>query len=411
MTFKIIAIAILTVMYIADVMLNVSKIKSGKNAIPANVADIYDAEEYKKWQRYNAEHIKVQIISGTVGFIVGVALLAFDVYAAFASLFTDNAYVQMLAVVLLFVATDLLLVPFSYWSTMIIEQKYGFNRTTKKTFCIDVIKDNVINFVLTAALGAVVTLLHIGLGDWILLVFSAVLIVFVLIVTLISPMLLRVYNKFTPLEDGELKDKLTSLLEKNGYTVKAIEVMDASRRTGKLNAFFVGTGKLKSIVLYDNLIEKLTPDEICSVFAHELGHGLHKDTQKLQLINSLNLILLAVLVWLNLKFPSICVSFGFDGINYGFILYLCLAVEFAFINPLTRIVANVFSRRFEYSADLHAVREGYGAELISSLKKLTKENFGNIAPSNLSIMLEYDHPTLSQRIEFIEKNTVADSGN
>ena len=160
---------------------------------------------------------------------------------------------------------------------------------------------------------------------------------------------------------------------------------------------------MKTNVLFDTLIEKLTPDEICATFAHELGHGLNKDTLKSQLMNTVQMCILSVLAWLTLRTTAIFTDCGFDKINYGFAVVLIMAVEFALIAPLYGIFINYFSRRHEYRADRQAVSEGYGDALISGLKKLTKTDFGDVAPSPALVMLEFSHPPLSQRIEAIEK--------
>jgi STE24 endopeptidase len=181
--------------------------------------------------------------------------------------------------------------------------------------------------------------------------------------------------------------------------------MDASRRTTKSNAYFSGFGKMKTIVLYDTLVETMTPDEICAVFAHELGHGLHKDTLKNQILSFLQILVLAVLAWLTLRTDEVFSEFGFQGVNYGFALLLISNVEFALISPLFGLIVNYFSRKAEYRADEQAVKEGYGEDLVSALKKLARQNFSDLAPSPLLVKLEYSHPTLSQRINAIAENT------
>ncbi len=180
-------------------------------------------------------------------------------------------------------------------------------------------------------------------------------------------------------------------------------MMDASKRSTKSNAHFTGFGKMKTIVLYDTLVQSMTTDEICAVFAHEMGHGLHKDTLKNQILSFIQMLILGVLAWLTLRSPEIFRSFGFDTVNYGFAIFLIMGVEFALIAPLFGLLVNWFSRKAEYRADAQAVKEGYGASLVSALKKLAKENFADLSPHPLLMKLEYSHPTLSQRIEAIEK--------
>jgi STE24 endopeptidase len=235
-----------------------------------------------------------------------------------------------------------------------------------------------------------------------ILVFAAVVFAFTLLISFLYPILSRVGNKFVPLEEGELKDRLMELLTKHGYKVKAIEVMDASRRTTKLNAYFTGFGKLKTIVLYDNLVNAMTTDEICAVFAHELGHGLHKDVLKGQIGNFGNLLLMAVVAWLSASIPELHEAFGFEGVNYGF-AYVLVGTFLGLLQPITSMIMNARSRSAEYRADRQAVKEGYGEAMITALKKLGKENFSHLAPAKLNVVMEYSHPPLSSRIEAIER--------
>jgi STE24 endopeptidase len=176
--------------------------------------------------------------------------------------------------------------------------------------------------------------------------------------------------------------------------------MDASRRTTKLNPYFTGFGKLKSIVLFDNLVNAMSTDEICAVSAHELGHGLNKDVLKQQILNLLNLLLMAVTVWLCVREPALHAAFGFAEVNYGF-AFILLGIGMGLVQPLTGIITSAYSRRAEYRADRQAVKEGYGSYLTAGLKKLAKENFAELAPTRISVLLEYSHPPLAERINAV----------
>ena len=224
-----------------------------------------------------------------------------------------------------------------------------------------------------------------------------------LFVAFLYPVFAKINNKFVPLEEGELRTKLEALLEKHGYHVREIKVMDASRRTTKSNAYFTGFGKMKTIVLYDTLLGAMTTDEICAVFAHELGHGLHKDTLKNQIFSIFNMLLLAVSLWLVVRTGAIYPDFGFSGVNYGMAIILGTEVLMSLISPLVGLVTNAAMRRAEYRADRQAAEEGYAEELISALKKLARENFANLSPSKTVVALTYSHPTIAQRIDALRK--------
>lgn len=403
MDFKPIVLIVVTVIYIYNMALDAVRMRSAKNPVPMNVADIYDEETYHKWRTYHAEKTRFSVITTTVSFVITFLLLLFNVHAAFAGLFNKSDFMQLFAIIVLETLVEVAMLPFEWIEAMKIEEKYGFNRMTPKTFFIDQIKKFIISLALMTGIGALLMVVHQALGDWLILAFAGVMTLFILAIAFLFPFLSKIFNKFTPLEDGELKDKLTGLLEKNGYKVRAINVMDASRRSTKANAYFSGFGKMKTIVLYDTLVEAMTPDEICAVFAHELGHGLHKDTLRNQVLTAVQMIVLAVLAWLTLRTTGIFTSFGFSGINYGFALILIMNVEFALIAPLFGLVINYFSRKAEYAADAHAVKEGYGEALITALKTLARKDYADPAPSPLLIKLEYSHPSLSQRFDAIEK--------
>ena len=160
---------------------------------------------------------------------------------------------------------------------------------------------------------------------------------------------------------------------------------------------------MKTIVLFDNLIASMTSDEICAVFAHELGHGLHKDVPKMQIMNLGNMLIMALMAWLVVKEPALHRAFGFAEINYGFAYILLGCAALALTQPVTSILMGAYSRFAEYRADRQAVKEGYGQALTSALKKLARDNFSHLSPSRLQVVLDYSHPPLSQRVAAVEK--------
>ena len=395
---KFLVLTILTLSFLYRLALNVVQHRSCANPIPENVADVYDEETYAKWRRYSAEHSKARMVSCIGSYSISLALLWVNAYAAFASPFGGGPVAQILAVVLLETLVDGILgLVTGYWETMVIEEQYGFNRSSLKTFLTDQLRNLLLGFALSFAMAWLLYRLHTNLGDGMILLFAVVMFGFTLIISFLYPIFRRIGNKFVPLEEGELRTSLEALLTRHGYQVKAIEVMDASRRTTKLNAYFTGFGKMKTIVLYDNLVNAMTPEEICAVFSHELGHGLHRNVLKMQIMNFGNLLLMAAVVWLAVRDPRLYSAFGFGEVNYGFASVLA-GIGLALTQPLTGMMMNAYSRHAEYRADRQAVQEGYGDAMVSALKKLAKENFAHLAPSRINVALEYSHPPLSQRI-------------
>lgn len=404
MNFKIIALLLLGIRLIYDLFLNICSYRSKNNPIPQNVSDIYDKNEYLRWQSYHKEQTRTDIIYNSVDFIAHFTLISLNIPALAGASCQEKPYLSMIFVLLIFnIVSSIISTVFSYIYSMKIDDKYGFNKMTLKTFISDCIKSFVISTFLLIGIACILILIHTALGDWLPVLFASALIILILITTFLYPYFSRLFNKFTPLEDGELRTKLTRLLEKNGYTVKEIQVMDASKRTTKSNAYFSGMGKTKTIVLFDTLVASMSSDEIVAVFAHELGHGLHKDIAKNSVFSFLQMAIIAVMAWLTVRFDIIYQDFGFSCVNYGLALFLVMSIEFPIISPIMSMISGEFSRKAEYRADEHAVNEGYGRELIESLKKLSKEDLTNLSPSKVEVVLTYSHPPLSQRIEAIEK--------
>lgn len=404
MNFKLLALAAAGITFLFQTYVEWLQMKSAEREIPENVKDVYDEEAYRKWLQYFKEKTKLSFFRHIVSFAVLFAILGFDVYAdVVKALGLEGDYAAALGVL----AADMLIsliydIPFSYVNSMVIEQKYGFNRMTKKTFFIDKIKEVILGLALMGGICALFILIHKALGNLLLPVFTGVMLVFVLAVAILTPVLGRIYNKFQPLPDGELKERLTDLLEKNGCTVRAIKVMDGSRRSSKANAYFAGMGRSKTIVLYDTLLEQMTEDEIVAVFAHEMGHNKHRDTIKLYAMSAVNIIVLVLLAWALVSVPEIYGDFGFQSMNYGFAFFLLSSVCLSFLSPFLGLFSNYFSRRFEYGADRFAAENGYGAALSSALKTLARNSFECLSPHPLLVALVRSHPTISQRIAGIE---------
>lgn len=403
MNYKVLALALLTVDFLFRQGMKFLDWRSMKNPVPENVDDVFDAETYRKWKGYHTEKAKLGLISAACEFVMVLLAFGFNWYAGFAGLFPEHPVWGIFAVLLFDSLLHLVELPFTYYDDIVIEGKYGFNRSTKKTFLVDQVKSFLIGLIVLTLIGMLIMAIHRWLGDWLIPVMAASLTFILIAITFLYPFFSKIFNTFVDLEDGELKEKLTALLQKNGYHVRAIRVMDASKRTTKMNAYFTGFGKMKTIVFYDTLKEALSVDEICAVFAHEMGHGLHKDTLKSRILTFVQMLLLAFMAWFTFRTPELFTGFGFQDVNYGFAMVLIMSIGYSVISPLYDLVANVFSRKAEYRADAQAVKEGYADALIRSLKLLAKSNYVNLSPDPLIVKLQYSHPTLSQRIEAIEK--------
>lgn len=402
--YKLIFIIIFSCYIIYNLIVDIINLKSLKNPIPEKLNDIYDSETYLKWKNYKLENAIVSIIFGNIELVLVLLLFIFNIHSKIENIFSNNIYVTSLTVIGFYILIDFILSTISsYIYTMVIEEKYGFNKTKLKTFIKDKIRGFLISSILICGILMLFIKLYDAIGNYIILAFIGILILLLLLVLILYPFLSKMSNKFEELEECELKTKLTELLNKHGYTIRKIEVMKASERTTKSNAYFTGTGKTKTIVLYDNLIETMTPDELCAIFAHEMGHGLNKDTIKNNIMSFFLISLIVFSMWGLVNINQIYLDFGFNSINYGFAFIVLSYIVMPFINTLISLLTNYISRKAEYRADYQAVKEGYGPDLVTALKKLSKANFAELNPSKVIVALSYSHPPLLQRIEAIEK--------
>ena len=375
-----------------------------KRELPDNVKDVYDEKEYKRWLSYNKECGRVDIIETVVLDVIMLIMLAFNIYAMIFSVFEGvNMYLQYLLVIAIYSALELLVaVPFSYHNIFVIEEKYGMNKSTKKTFVLDQVKDLITNTILTCVLIFIIMFFYERFGNRGLIWATAVYVILSLLLGIVIMPIMRLYNKFDPLEDGELKAELLSLCEKYGVKVKKICVKDASRRTTKANAFCTGFGKRKVISLDDNLVNQYTTEQIVAVFAHEFAHAKYKHMIKSMPFSVGRMVILMAALGVVLNVPSIYDAFGFTGMNYFFAFLVLNFVSWP-VDRIMDLVGNYLSRKHEYEADAFAAKEGYGNGLVSSLKKLHKDSLTDLNPHPIVVKLTFSHPTLSQRITAIEQ--------
>ena len=372
--------------------------------VPENVRDVYDAEAYRNWIAYHRANQRLQLGKSLVSFVVNLLMLLLNFYAFVFGLFGGSSvYLQYFLALLLFITIDTVIaIPFRCYDTFVIEEKFGMNRTTKKTFILDTIKSWIISAVLGYGLTVLIMFLYERFGDPGIILICVAIILFSLLIALVAVPLMRIFNKFTPLEDGTLKEALLGLCTRYGVRVKKIVVRDASRRTTRANAFCTGLTKRKTISLDDNLVKDYEDDQIVAVFAHEFAHARFNHVLKSLPFSMLRTVLAVAVLGLIFHLMPVYKAFGFEGRNY----YFAMTVLTLFTWPVSKAldyISNRISRKHEYEADGFAAKEGYGEALISALKKLSKDSLSNLNPHPLIVKLEYSHPTLSQRIDAIRK--------
>ena len=402
--YKIILIAVLSVGFIYGIVKHILAGIQKNKPLPENVRNVYDEAEYAKWSAYSAESARASLIDRSIGFVLMIVLFATNSFALLYDVLPGGVYVKSILLMLIYTATlTVLSIPLSYYSTIKIEEKYGFNNSSAKTFVGDQIKGFIINALLNVGLVCLVIWAYGLVGNWMFVIVYGAVALFIIVFSMLSMTFQKIFNKFEPLPDGELRETLTDMFARAGYKLSDILVMNASLRTKKVNAFCTGLGKFKKIVLYDNLVNNYTNGEIAAVFAHELGHYKHRDTAKLTIYNLFRIMFLVAIIAAVVVVPEISLDFGFAGMN---LVFAVIVMTSGVIEPVLTIVdipLAFMSRKFEYRADAMAVSEGYGEDMISALTKLSRDNLTNLNPHPAIVALEYTHPTLSQRIAACEK--------
>ena len=411
---KIVILVILALDFALDLTLLKLSARQRKLPVPENVRDVYPEAEYQRFLEYSREKSRLHLLKSGVSFGFVLLFLLWPVpegtlYAAIASALpgsgsaagTAESYIAAIAfVVVITVLETLLDLPFSFYNTMRIEEKYGFNRSSKKTFFLDEIKGLLIGIVLIAGLVSACILFYTKAGKYFGLFLYLIFALFTVLFSMFSMTFMKIFSRFTPLPAGDLRDRLTQMFTEAGFRLKNIYVSNASLRSTTANAYCTGLGRYKEIVLYDTLVDRYSNEEIEAVFAHELTHYRYHDTMKNTLISLLISIPIAGLITAMTGFPGAMRSLGFPVLHFG-MLIMVISVLLEPLNTLLDIPVNAYSRKCEFRADRGAVDEGLGEVLISTLKKLTLNDYGNLNPHPLVVKLAYSHPPLSERIRAI----------
>ena len=401
--YKILFLVLLLTQFFYRLVLHLLSNKQVGKPLPQSVQGIYNDEEYNKWRSYNNKKDKLGIASSIIGLAINIVLFCTNAISIIYNLMPGDIMVKsMLFLLAVGLIETIISLPIDYIFNFKIEAEFGFNKVTPKTFVSDTIKNYIINNVLTIAIFGLVLLAYNLLGNYFGIIAFLGLAVLMVLISTFSTVFSKIFNKFTPLEEGELRTNLSKMFEDAGYKLKDIYVMDASKRTTKANAYCGGIGKMKQIVLFDNLVNNYTEGEITAVFAHELAHFKNKDTTKMTFFNMLNFLPMMVMMTVLMLFPEVAQSFGFEDADIFFAFYVSFGSILSIVTSLIMIPFNVMSRHFERRADSLAYELGYGDDLISALRKLHKDSLSDMNPHPTVVKLTYNHPPLHERIELIE---------
>tara|TARA_R110000850_G_scaffold150497_1_gene273207 strand:+ start:112718 stop:113950 length:1233 start_codon:yes stop_codon:yes gene_type:complete len=394
-------IGIIVISFIVDKILDYLNARHFGDPIPAEISDVYDPAEYQKSQEYKKVNYRFSLVSSSFMLLLTLAFFFFDGFAYVDTLAREISYNPIVIALVFFgiimLASDILTTPFSYYHTFVIEEKFGFNKSTRKLFFLDKIKGWFLSALIGGGLLALIIWFYEEVGQHFWLYAWGLVTVFTVFMNLFyAKLIVPLFNKQTPLEEGSLRTKIEAYANQVGFNLQNIFVIDGSKRSTKANAYFSGFGREKRITLFDTLINDLEEEEIVAVLAHEVGH-YKKNHIIFNLISSI--LVTGVTFWLLSFFvanPLFSEALGVTepAFHIGLIVFFIL---FTPISGLTGLFMNYISRKFEYQADAFA-KETYSANpLITSLKKLSKNNLSNLTPHPLYVFAHYSHPTLLQR--------------
>ena len=393
--------------FIFDQVLDYLNSKKFNDPVPELLSDVYNEEAYKKSQNYKKDTNRISQLSSWLSFVGILLFLIFDGFAFVDNLAREFSSNPILVALIFFgiimLASDIVSTPFSYYSTFVIEEKYGFNKMTKKTFWLDKLK----GLLLGSILGGIILSLII----WFFQLFPDTFWIYALILVAVfsivmnmfyAKLIVPLFNKQTPLGEGSLRDKIESYAKTVGFKLDNIFVIDGSKRSTKANAYFSGFGPQKRITLYDTLIEDLSEDEIVAVLAHEVGHYKHKHI----VYNlTLSILLTGITLWLLSIFvssPILSEALGVEEVSFHIGL-VAFGLLYSPISTLTGLLMNALSRKFEYQADNYAKRTFNARDLVNALKNLTRKSLSNLTPHPLYVKVNYSHPSLLQRVKNLKK--------
>lgn len=395
-------ISIIIIKFIIDKIVDALNAKHYKDALPQELQDVYDEDNYNKSQQYKATSYKFGLVTSTFSLVLTLAFLFLDGFEwadNLARSYSDNPIIVALIFFgIITIGSDLITLPFSYYSTFVIEDQFGFNKTSKKTFFLDKIKGWLMMGILGGGLLALIVWFYQITGTYFWLYAWGLITVFTVFMNMFySKLIVPLFNKQTPLEHGNLRDRIANYAETVGFKLDKIFVIDGSKRSTKANAYFSGFGGEKRVTLYDTLINDLETDEIVAVLAHEVGHYKKKHI----IFNLLASIILTGLTLYVLSLfianPLLSQALGVDipSFHIGLVAF---ALLYAPISEVTGFIMNMLSRKFEYQADDYAKNTFAADPLITSLKKLSKNSLSNLTPHPIYVTMHYSHPTLLQRI-------------
>ena len=408
--FTVIFISLIAIKFLLETYLKIRNLKSielNKDTIPERFTSVVTEEEYKKSIDYNVDRIRFQIFTALFGAVVLIIFTLGGLFNFLSEVVVSTTSSDVLGAVLLglllLIVEQVISIPISIYSTFVIEERHGFNKTTTKTFVTDISKSLLISATISSVIYATVIYIVVNLGDnWWIYAFGAVFTLQAIIFFLYPVLIMPLFNKFEPLDDDEFKKPIEKLLEKIDFKSKGLFVMNASLRSTHGNAFFTGFGKNKRIVFFDTLLKTITPDEMEAILGHELGHyklgHIKKGLLSSLVFGFIGFYLLSEI----LQSDNFFLDHGLESLTIysKFLLFYLVIVSYTFF---TKPFTSALSRKREFEADDFSFQYTSGEYMISGLLKLSKDNASNLTPDPLYSSYYYSHPPIAERVQSIEK--------
>jgi STE24 endopeptidase len=401
--FAVIILSTILLEFILNLVSDLLNLRSLKPEVPQEFADIIDADRYRKSQEYTRVNTNFGFISSTFFLVVTLAfwfLGGFNLVDQWVRSLEYSPIISgILFIGILGIGNSILGLPFSIYHTFVIEERFGFNKTTVGTFIMDMVKGTALSVVIGVPLLAGVLYFFLETGELAWLYAWSATVVFTLVLQFIAPTwIMPLFNKFTPLPDGELKEEIMGYLGKVKFPVQGLFQMDGSKRSAKANAFFTGFGRNKRIALFDTLIEEQSVPELVAILAHEVGHYKKKHIITSMILSIFHMGILFYLMSHFLSSAGLFEAFYMQDISvYAGLLFFSML--YSPIELVLGIFLQIMSRKNEYQADRYAAETtGTGEHLITALKKLSVKNLSNLTPHPFTVFLHYSHPTVHQRV-------------
>ena len=402
-----IIIGITAISYIFEQILDYINLRAQREDIPDEIAAFYDRDKYVKSLQYHRELTNFSFITSAFSFLLSIVMLFFGGFGWIDGILRHVIENDILLALSFFgvitVASDILTLPFQWHRIFVIEEKYGFNKTTVKIFIADKLKGYILGALIGGAL--LTTLIYlvqtIGPNFWIW--FALIACSFMLLMNMFyASVILPLFNKLTPLPEGELKTAIEAFARKVNFPLDNIFVIDGSKRSSKANAFFSGIGKKKKIVLYDTLIHNHTTDELVAVLAHEVGHFKKKHIVWSYIVSVIQIVLMLYVLSLMIFNENLSLALGGQqqAIHLNLIAF---AILFSPVSGITGLLMSILSRKNEFEADAYARQTYSGAALANALKKLSVDSLSDLYPHPVYVFFHYSHPPLLERLHAINR--------